>query len=339
MTMEEQNNKLPSEFEAIINELEESRSAYVAKTKGLFKRAFLRTWAAVLIVFLIIIFVLTDPGDDLLVAIIGPTIFSAFAGLLFGGIYTLIRKGINSHKFSVELKDKLVSKLVTHLNPNLSFSKTGITKTEFNEVAFFRGNQFKSEDSITGIIDGVKIKMAECTQYSTSSSNNNKSTTTYFKGMFVKLEFPEQVLSGTLKVVPKLNLDMLGGFLQNVVNQLATSSRFIIEENKLEMNVLEGKDYSIFCDNDNIANSLVNERFIKVIDFMINKYEGKNAFLYLNGNSVYCALESKEDLFEADAFLKHSLIESNLAGKFYNDLLNIDQLIKELLLLKKAVNN
>lgn len=338
--MEEKNIKLPAEFEPIIKELEDSRSIYIVKTKGLFKRAFLRTWAAVLIALLIIIFVVNDPGDEMVAAIIGPMIFSAFAGLIFGGIYTLIRKGINSHKFSIELKDKLVSKLVTHLNPDFVFNKTGITKSEFNEVRFFRGNKFKSEDSIRGAIDGVKIKMAECTQFSTSNSNNNsKSTTTYFKGMFLKLEFPDQMISGTLKVVPKINLEMLGGFLQNIVNKLAASSRFIIEENKLELSVLEDKEYSIFCDNESLAKSLLNDKFIKVIDFMMNKYDGKNAFLYINGNSIYCALESQEDFFETDAFLKNNLIESNIAGKIYMDLLKIDQLIKELLLLKKATGS
>ena len=79
----------------------------------------------------------------------------------------------------------------------------------------------------------------------------------------------------------------------------------------------------------------MNDKFLKVADFILGKYEYKDVFISINKNKLYLALSWNQDMFETDAFLKKSLLESKIAEKVHQDILFINQAIKEVNLINK----
>lgn len=378
--------KLGGEFDQIVRNLEFEREKYYKKTKGLFKRAFFRTWFILASIAITLSLVLSEGnnGDDI-ARIIGPLIMTAFLSLIGAGIYTLVKKGTNKYKFSRVFKRELVSKIVTYVNPELTFYDEGIKPEDFNEADLFRGGRqavVVSEDKIEGIIEGKKVIISECEKRGRSTSRiestnikingkvvargnvsthqNSDDIVTYFKGLFIQIELEGVNTTTPLKFIPKTKIKkevVTGIDFQGYDDKLIR----INKEDKIELaNIDENSRFEVYGENSEEAERIVTPNLLKVVDYIFNKYDkegekvfenmaviknipilkdskySKGVFLSIVENKLYLAIEWPEDMFEPDTFLKQNLVESGISQKIYEDVLFIDQLIKEVNLMNKV---
>jgi len=313
----------PASLDGIIKILELERIRLYEKTKGLFRRAFLRTWFILTLFMYGLSYLLgegpEEPSPD---AIIVPVLFSFFVALIFSGIYTLVKKGINYSKFSQLFKKELVNKIVKHVNADLNFIDKGISKDDFDSADLFRGINLRSEDCIEGTINGQKLRFSECTKY--SQSNSNKSSTTYFRGLFIELELNNTYISSPIKFIPKTDSITVLGVK---VNALATKLRVLKPEHRIA--IPEDKKYEIYSEAGEEIKKVLTRQMLKIVEFIFEKYEYKNVVVSLNKNKLYVAINWNQDMFETSAFLSKSIVESGLAKQVYQDILFVNQILEE----------
>ena len=368
---------ISGKFEDTVRELEAERLIYYTKTKGLFKRAFLRAWLVISFIFIALAITLSESDQVDVIMFIGPIIGSALLSAIGVGIYTLIKKGTNLSNFTRILKKELVSKIVKEVNPNLTFYDEGIDEEEFNKADIFpdhKNTSLKSEDKIEGLIDATKVIISECIKQGRVSSTHRtnvkvKGVTVsrgrmetgqdddiieYFRGLFIQLELKSTSISTLLKVVPanRVRKEVKTGFdFKGRAHLIKPVSEYDLLKGILE---LENKPYEIYCSEKDEASQLVNDTFIKVLDFIYDKYYGKResndgnsaigsllfkeraVYITIRDSMLYMALDWNKDMFEPDMLLKKNLEESGIAQEIYEDLLFINQVIKEVNLFNKV---
>lgn len=372
------NNKLGREFDSIIFNLESERSNYYKKTKGLFRRSFFRTALGFSIGFVLIGGYMNDWKNPIAYTI-GPIIMSMVLGLIGGGIYTLIRKGTNNYKFSRILKEKLVSKLVSHVNADFRYFDEGIKEEDFDKADLFpnfKDTSLRSEDKITGTINGMKVCFSECmkkghalatkgkteikikgkvisTEHDHLKTNNGKFVT-YFHGLFFELEMDKYNFPSPLKFIPKSKLPR---HVETGLNMTGYVQSFVKVDEKEKIDFPGEHDYQIYCKD---KFQVLDPKLLKVVDYLFDKYNKKGNVLFgdvpLIGKlplfndiriskcvlisfvegKMYLALEWPRDMFETDVLLKNNLIESGLAQRVYEEMLFINQLVMEMSLINKA---
>ncbi len=347
---------LSGKFDALVEKLEVDRLAAKKKTKGLFRRSFLKTWGVIGGIFLILSLTLSEveiTAESFFV----PLIPSAVIAALSAGIYTLFKKGSSRIDFVKKLKNELVSEIVKHINPDLTFSDEGITKEEFMRADLFRGRDVKSEDTIKGRIDGQNVIISECTNSSYSSSGRNSnssgSTTTYFNGIFVILDLVHINVSSPIKIVPSR---VSGGEFNETTGIRTRYKKMNIEDvDKIILDPsLKKSNYEIYCSDKQDADSFINETSLKVLDYIFDKYEKEKetllkdipflkefkiksgVYISIVENKLHLAIDWNQDMFEPDMFLNKNLVESGIAQTIYKDLLFINQVVKEVNLLNKV---
>ena len=363
------------DFDHIINRLEEVRARYYAKTKGLFKRAFFRTWLALAIVLISMAVLLSQPDGLTAVQFIGPGLIAAFLSLIGAGLYSLIKKGGNLHKFTRKFKEDLVTEMVQAVNPDLGFYDEGISTEEFDRADLFPDNRkttsFSSEDKISGTIKGTRVVIAECHKrgrvtkghsgvvlkvkgvpipVSHSYSDQGPSYIDYFKGLFVQMELRQMVLPTPLKVLPAkaVKKEVTTGFDTtrkiNFIKPVVAEDRIVVAGDK---------PYELYCQDKDVAARVVNEKFIKILDYIYGKYyqtrpsvdsgsflgnyvKKREVFISIVDDKLYLALSWNKDMFDPDKLMKQDLRQSGVAREIYTDLLFIDQIIKEVSLFNQV---
>lgn len=346
--------KLSGKFEAIVEKLEQDRIIAKHKTSGLYKRSFLRAWGIMGGTALVLVLTLTEREIGI-EDIIGPSLMTAILAAIGSGIYTLIKKETKRRAFVAKLKKELVSKIVKHVNQDLTFYDEGIDKEEFLKADLFRGREVKSEDTIKGNIEGKNVVISECTNssYKGSSSGSGGSTTTFFNGIFVILELAHTNTTTPIKIVPSRisdnnEFDKTTG-IRKRFKKMNIEAADLIEIDPS----LKKSSFDIYCANKSEANDFINETSLKVLDYIFNKYETESESLFgdipilknfkinngvyisVVGNKLYMAIDWAVDLFEPDAFLNKNLMESGIAQNIHKDLLFINQVVKEANLLDK----
>ena len=294
-------DQLDSQFNQELIGLEAERERLFNKTKGLFKRSFLRTFFLLGASFIAIAGVSSEWSDPV-GNTIGPLLMSAALAAIGAGIYTLVKKGSNSYKFSRMFKKELVSKIVKHVNPKLNYFDEGIDKAEFDKAALFPAGEssaLSSEDKITGIIDGHDVLIAECEKrgrkkatvgrtkikvggktLATSSADldlNSNEFVTYFKGLFISIKLDGFDLASPIKFIAdtKLKKEVTTGVQFDGYDQKYVD---IKPEDKVE--VPGEYPFAIFCDDQEGANHVLTEKVLKVADYIFTKYnkEGEKVF-------------------------------------------------------------
>lgn len=355
----QQTKPISGEFDDITKRLEEERVRVKAKTKGLFKRAFLRAWLVMSGTGIILVLTLSE---EKVAPIIGISVIGAVLSAIGGGIYTLIKKGINRHNFVHILKKELVSEIVKFVNPDLAFFDEGISSELFKKAEVFNGSIVESEDTIKGTIEGQSVVISECSNRSKtrSSSSSSQSTTTYytyFDGVFVHLKLSGINLSTPLKIVPTFAIDNNQISMARSANgRRSHFKRINIDAGEkiiLDPSVKKG-NYEIFCSDRQVADTFVNTDSLKVMDFIFNKYESEKKSLFegipllqnlkqrsgiyisIIEDNFFLMIDWDKDMFEPDAFLNNNLVESGIAQNIHQDIMFINQVIKEVALLSKV---
>ena len=341
---------LSKEIDQIVADLEKERVSVKAKTKGLFKRAFLRSWITLSGIAVILIVSLSD---EKIAPAIAAIVMCAALSAMGAGLYTLFKKGSNRYDFVKKLKSELVSEIVKSINPELIYKKEGISIELFKEAKLFNGSILESEDSIVGTIEGAPILFSECLNRSQYRANSDRSSGfTFFDGIFVKMKLEKLQVSSPIKIIPSFaisNNDILR-------HENVRKNRINIDEaSRIEIDAsLENGDYGIFCEDQTVASQFISPKTIKVLNFIFEKYESEKASLFegfpILGNfkrksgvyisivndSLYLFIDWNKDMFEPDTFLNNNLVDTGIAQSIYQDLLFIHQVVKEIALLEKV---
>ncbi|MFY0626132.1 MAG: DUF3137 domain-containing protein [Reichenbachiella sp.] len=344
-----ESESLPGNFNELVNQLEKQRVEYYYKTKGLFKRAFLKTWAVLVVtVFVVVAIINGIPEIIEIPAIIGPLAMTAFLSFVFSGIYTLFRKGTNQETFTHILKMNLIAKMASHVNPAFTFIDEGIEEDRFHAADLFIGKTFKSEDTIRGKIEGQNIVVSECHVETTHSRGKDSNVTyVYFNGLFLDMELKNKQLPN-LKIIPKTNvkneikhesfsISKITKMFDNLGNQNSNHHYRTLKIHDIKDKVLkplfDGDNYVVF--GSEAAKAHLSSNFHKVIDFILAKFEYCDAFISIQDGHFYLAISWNQNMFDSNTILKDPLPESGLVTKIHQDLQFIDQIIGEICLMNK----
>ncbi len=359
---------LPSEFDAIISSLDQERESALKKTKGLFKKSFIVIWPSFIAFTAILVLIFS--GDTAIIFGVGGFLGS-FGSAIAAFIYMGIKEGNVMDGFATKLKKELVSKIVKHVNPMLTFSEEGISKEEYEKAGLIYGSKFKSEDSIRGNLNGHNVVISECQltvtrssgpsrrNRSSNSSQNTSHTDITFNGIFMQIELASINLASPITIIPKFALAttlqrLISNFIPSGSSMASTSVRVQEQDLILIDSDLQKSDYEFFCNDPEVAKSFINQARLKVLDFIFDKYKDvrdssandfiagidkdANSGIYMSivNNTLYIALDWNEDLFEPKSSLKREIGKSKLAEKIHRDILFINQIINEASLLDKV---
>lgn len=323
--------KLPDEIYELEKKLEKARLAAFSQTKGLFKRAFFRSWVLLSAILTVLGFLLPEKGGFSIVNVIGPVMISLLLSLAGAGIYALVRKGSYNYKFAALSKKSLIPKIITFVNPNLVFSDKGITKKEFDEALLFEGHFLISEDTIEGTIEGAKVVFSEC-MYKTDGR-------VYFNGPFIQIEMEHINASTPLRIFPSIIAEDFREEIKNFTgNKKWRPARRIKndEEDRVETApTAKDLNYEVYCKSEQDAKDLLTPQLLKFVAFFYTKYGNRNIFISFNQNkcSLAFAQNEKKNLFDTDTFLKKNLVDSQFADQIHRDAQLVNQLMKEITLI------
>ncbi|MGL1886091.1 MAG: DUF3137 domain-containing protein [Reichenbachiella sp.] len=329
-----QERTLGSEFDQIVKDLEELRVSSKKKTKGLFRRALMKTWFVLAFCFLMLL----GPDKEELTGevefnpddIIFPLLISLFLSLIGAGIYFLIKKVQNKEKFTRVFKNELVAKLVSYINPNLTFFDRGIELEDFQKAELFRGASLESEDTIQGEIDGQEVIVSECVNIKTlHASHENRLE--IFRGLFIQFSLKDINIKHGVKIIPKQQSEDN----ENVLARPSRYKRCFLNKEHLYNPEIGNEKIDFYCKDVEDASKVLNDRSLKIIDYIFSKYNYQDVFLSFQENMLYVAIDWNQDLFETDMLLSNNLVQSGIAKKIHEELLFVNQIITEVSLINK----
>lgn len=332
--------KLPDEIYHIEKKLEEARLAAFNATKGLFKRAFFKSWIVLSVVITLMVILPFEADGFDIGNVIGPVAISLFLSLAGAGIYVLIRKISYNYKFESLSKKSLVPKIIAFVNPDLTFSNKGILKKEFDKAELFRGLPI-SEDTIEGTIEGTKIIFSECTVKGSFSVN--------FKGPFIQIDMKHLNVSTPLKIFPSIIIENHRALTkhQKKTHGRRPGKSIEFDEKDRVLTNLNSKypKYEFYCKSEQEAKNLLTPQLLKVVEFFYTKYGDKNIFISFHQDKCYLAYSKKgesyidipqeedNDMFDTSTFLKENLVDSHFADQVHRDAQFVNTLIKEISLI------
>ena len=240
-------------------------------------------------------------------------IYSTLISLTIGIILAIITKSIamislaivisffieifskSNAKYRTMFKEDIIKKFVKSYSENLEFYPTrGIPKATYNLAKFEYYDRYRSEDLITGILEGgYAINMAEV-KTETESRDSDGDTTTYtvFHGLFAEIELNKKVNScvkirkNAISLFNKERIEMDSGEFEKKFNvystdkiiamQLLTSDIMQMlldfkEENKLVPEItIEGNKFYIRFETGGVFEAKLMK---KALDYdMLKKY-------------------------------------------------------------------
>lgn len=155
----------------------------------------------------------------LVITIILSKIFHSWIFIVLALVIVVFRFAFSrkSRLYKTIFKGELIKKLVKENDENLDFEpERGIASIIYNKGEFERYDVFKSEDLITGKLEGkYKINMAEVhTQDKRKDSDGDTHYVTLFHGLFAEIEI-DKIVFGKLKL-RKNELKLFGGNKERV---------------------------------------------------------------------------------------------------------------------------
>ena len=234
------------------------------------------------------------------------------AACYFIGYYSAAKKYKN------EFKDKVFTKILHAVNPNLSYNKSGfIAKEKFFESRIFteRADRYSGEDYISGMADKTQIEFSELHTQERRVTHNGKSTqvhyVTIFKGLFMIADFHKNFNGHTI-VLPDTAEKLFGFLGKKLQNWNFTRDEVVHMENA------EFENEFVVYSNDQVeARYILSTSMIQRILELKKKYN-TNVYLSFINSKVFVALQYNKQLFEP-AF-KESITNSDYIRTFYNEL-------------------
>jgi len=177
------------------------------------------------------------------------------------------------------------------------FSKDFIAQTGLLTM----GNEFGSDDYVSGVCNGVPFSRSDVYVADTSSdSEGNSSTTVYFEGRWMVFDFPKE-LSGDLQVFEKkfhYAKKMKGIFTRKSERR---------HEISLEDEAFN-KRYVVMAQDDHDAFYFLTPHMMEKIDRYCSQSDGR-FMLGILGNRLHVAINNSKNLMEPSVFRKNDVAE------------------------------
>lgn len=195
------------------------------------------------------------------------------------------------------------------------YNKSFISQTGLIQM----GNEYSSDDFVSGVCNGVPFSRSDVYIADTSSdSDGNSSTTVYFEGRWMVFEFPKE-LSGDLQVFEK------SFHHANKRKGLFTKKSERRHEIFLEDEVFN-KRYVVMAQDDHDAFYFLTPHMMEKIDRYCSQSDGR-FMLGILGNCLHVAINNRKNPMEPSMFRKNDVEE--VRGEVANEIALIRRTIEE----------
>ncbi len=221
-------------------------------------------------------------------------IFFLVGGAIVGGIaFSFISKG-----YKAEFKQRIISKIITFLEPGLRYSPQGlIDRQTFKTSTLFKHSidRYRGEDRVDGTIGQTQVAFSEIhAEYKTSSGTGKDRKTewhTIFKGLFFIADFNKH-FKGQTVVLPDTAEKLFGGFGKMLQSWNMSRDDLI----KLEDVEFE-REFVVYGSDQIEARYILSTSLMqRILEF--KRKTGTKIYLSFTGSNVYVALPMTKNLFE-----------------------------------------
>ncbi len=242
--------------------------------------------------------------------------FPAIIGvLLLAGAWWIFTKG-----FKLEFKNTIISKIIAHVDPSLSYSPMGkISRGEFLSSTLFkhRIDRYRGEDLVNGQLDKTKLKFSELhAEYKTTTtdSKGRRQTQwhTIFKGLFFIADFNKH-FNGRTVVLPD-SAEKFFGRLGKKLQEWNVSRDDLI---KMEDPEFE-KEFVVYGTDQVEARYILSTALMRRILEFKRKMRVPVHIGFVNSN-LYMAINIKKNMFEPR--ILRTLLSFDLVKDYLEDLL------------------
>ena len=240
--------------------------------------------------------------------------FVLIACVVIGAIaFAFISKG-----YKREFKQRIITKVVRFLDPELSYQPDGlIDKHTFKGSKLFTHSidRYKGEDLVQGRVEKTDIVFSEVhAEYKTTSGTGKNRRTewhTIFKGLFFIADFNKHFQGQTL-VLPDSAEKLFGGFGKML------QSWNIGRPDLVKLEDPEFEQEFVVYGNDQIESRYILSTSLmrRILDF--KQKSGSKIYLSFTGSKVYVAVPITRDMFEPKYF--SSVSDFSPILDYYRDL-------------------
>ena len=222
-------------------------------------------------------------------------------------------------------KDVFVRVAISEVDPNFSYDPlAGISRKEFHRIGIYSPDEFRAEDLISGINNGVKFSLSEATRIPNDAKLNlgDSAALNLLSAIIFAWETMKdmQAFSGSVLVCEFYK--KFGG--QTIVASRTLNTKFLGEKEQMD-DTLFNDEFRVFTDNKVEARYLLTPAFMKRLRELKIKYAAEMgvsaAFM---DDKFYLFLNGAENKFETTIFsLPPSLYDVNQIKKEISELLSI----------------
>ena len=222
-------------------------------------------------------------------------------------------------------KDVFVRAAIREIDPNFNYDPfAGISRKEFRKIGIYSPDEFRAEDQISGIYNGVKFSLSEAIRIPNGatleigdSAALNLLSAIVFAWSTMK---DMQAFSGSV-LVCEFYKKFSG---QTIVASRTLNTRFLGEKEQMD-DVFFSKEFRVFADDKVEVRYLLTPAFMKRLRELKIKFAGEMgvsaAFM---DDKFYLFLNGAENKFETTIFsLPPSLYDVNQIKKEISELLSI----------------
>ncbi|MCI5221354.1 MAG: DUF3137 domain-containing protein [Candidatus Electrothrix sp. AR4] len=228
-----------------------------------------------------------------------------------------------------EFKAKIIQKIVSFIDSNLTYSSTGcVSRSQFTDSGIFnrQPDKYKGDDLVRGKIGATQMEFSEIhAQYKTETkdSKGNRRTQwhTIFKGMFFLADFNKH-FKGRTVVLPDNAERIMGGLAKMFQSWNISRDQLV----KLEDPEFE-KFFVVYSDDQVEARYILSTSLMKRIsDF--KKKSNRKIYISFAGSKIYVAVSYSKSLFEPRVF--KTILDFKPIQEYFEDLILVVGLVEDL---------
>ncbi|WP_298946555.1 DUF3137 domain-containing protein [uncultured Campylobacter sp.] len=222
-------------------------------------------------------------------------------------------------------KDVFVRAAIREVDPNFNYDpNAGISRKEFRKIGIYSLGEFRAEDQISGIYNGVKFSLSEAIDIPNDAKLNlgDSATLNLLSAIIFAWESMKdmQAFSGSVLVYEFYK--KFNG--QTIVASRTLNTKFLGEKEQMD-DTLFNDEFRVFADDKVEARYLLTPAFMKRLRELKIKYAAEMgvsaAFM---DDKFYLFLNGAENKFETTIFsLPPSLYDVNQIKKEISDFLSI----------------
>lgn len=231
--------------------------------------------------------------------------------------------------YKAEFKDQIIRKLVTFLDPALTYAKEGCIAPDVytrSQIFLTRYDRYSGEDYVTGTLGRTQVAFSELhtqykTEYTDSKGHHHTQWHTIFRGIFFVADFNKNFNGVT--VVLTDTAEKLFGFLGRKLQAMNPRRGELI---KLEDPEFE-QQFVVYGDDQIGARYILSTALMKRMTEFRQRTKKEVQFSFV-ANQVMIAISYPKDLFEPALFT--TLVTFAPIQEYYNDLCLALGIVEEL---------